>query len=156
MLLPTLEVGVKSATKCGYEIATENDRNFTHPGSKTRRGRVGRSVPQTLDCACNQGVIEPKIYQTDRGYNKGGEKDICPTITINSWEHNNHLIDSFRIRRLIPLECGLLTGMRKEDIVIVVSDTQAYKIFGNAIEINCMRSIVRQLYRPVKSVLSLF
>ena len=43
---------VKSATKKGYEIATENDSiNLSQPNSETRRGRVGKEVAQTLDTA---------------------------------------------------------------------------------------------------------
>jgi len=49
---------INSATKKGYEIATDQDSiNFSVPNSKTRRGRVGKGVAQTLDTACNQGVI---------------------------------------------------------------------------------------------------
>ena len=49
----------KSATSKGYEVATEEDSiNFTHPDSKTRRGRVGKKVAQTLDTNCQQGVID--------------------------------------------------------------------------------------------------
>jgi len=52
-------VAIKSATKKGYEVATENDSiNFTHPDSKTRRGRVGHGVAQSSVCACNQGVLK--------------------------------------------------------------------------------------------------
>jgi DNA (cytosine-5)-methyltransferase 1 len=48
---------VKSATSKGFELATENDSiNFSVPNSKTRRGRVGKEVAQTLDTACNQGI----------------------------------------------------------------------------------------------------
>lgn len=51
-------IKVKSATKQGYEEATENDSiNLSFPDSKTRRGRVGKNVAQTLDYACNQGVM---------------------------------------------------------------------------------------------------
>ena len=32
---------------------------------------------------------ESKIIQLPRGHNKGGEHDICPTITTNSFEQNN-------------------------------------------------------------------
>lgn len=50
-------IKVKSATKKGYETATENDSiNLEFPDSKTRRGRVGKGVAQTLDTGCNQGV----------------------------------------------------------------------------------------------------
>lgn len=52
-------IQIKSATKSGFETATENDSiNFSVPNSETRRGRVGKGVAQTLDTACNQGVID--------------------------------------------------------------------------------------------------
>lgn len=55
-------VQVKSATKKGYETATENDSiNLSQPNSETRRGRVGKEVAQTLDTACNQAVIDTGI-----------------------------------------------------------------------------------------------
>ena len=70
-----LKVKVKSATSKGYETATENDSiNFTHPESKTRRGRVGKEVAQTLDTSCNQGIIQlnnPK-HSNDRVYSENG------------------------------------------------------------------------------------
>jgi len=51
-------VKIKSATSKGYEEATEGDSiNFSVPNSETRRGRVGKQVAQTLDTACNQGVM---------------------------------------------------------------------------------------------------
>lgn len=52
------QIQVKSATKKGYEVATENDSiNLSNPNSETRRGRVGKEVAQTLDTACNQAVM---------------------------------------------------------------------------------------------------
>lgn len=51
-------IKIKSGTSNGYEIATDEDSiNFTHPDSETRRGRVGKGVAQTLDTACNQGIL---------------------------------------------------------------------------------------------------
>lgn len=37
------------------------------------------------------GNLEPKIIQRGRGYNKGGEHDIAPTLTSNSYHENNVL-----------------------------------------------------------------
>lgn len=52
------QIQVKSATKKGYEVATENDSiNLSNLNSETRRGRVGKEVAQTLDTACNQAVM---------------------------------------------------------------------------------------------------
>lgn len=53
---------VKEATKKGYAEATEGDAiNLEQPNSKTRRGRVGHGVAQTLTTSCNQGVVVPPL-----------------------------------------------------------------------------------------------
>jgi DNA (cytosine-5)-methyltransferase 1 len=53
---------VKSATKAGYEVAQHGDSiNLSVPNSKTRRGRVGKQVAQTLDTQCNQAIIQDRI-----------------------------------------------------------------------------------------------
>lgn len=52
-------VMVREATKKGYAIAEEGDSiNFEQPNSKTRRGRVGKGVANTLTTSCNQGTLE--------------------------------------------------------------------------------------------------
>ena len=52
------KVAIKENTKKGYEVATEGDSiNLEQPNSKTRRGRVGKQVAQTLTTSCNQGVL---------------------------------------------------------------------------------------------------
>lgn len=52
-------VYVKSATSKGYEVAEiwEDSINFEQPNSKTRRGRVGKGVAQTVTTGCQQGVV---------------------------------------------------------------------------------------------------
>ncbi len=47
-------------------------------------------------------------------------------------------------------------GVKNEDISLVNSATQSYKIAGNGIEVNTIRSIVRQLYKAEKQIDSLF
>ena len=50
---------VKEATKTGYAIAQEGDSiNLSVPSSKTRRGRVGRGVAQTLDTGMQQHTLQ--------------------------------------------------------------------------------------------------
>ena len=52
------EVRVREAVAKGFTLATEGDSiNISVPSSKTRRGRVGKQVAQTLDTACNQVVF---------------------------------------------------------------------------------------------------
>lgn len=53
---------VREATKQGYAIAIEGDSvNLEHPNSKTRRGRVGKQVAQTLTTSPQQGVVMPDM-----------------------------------------------------------------------------------------------
>ncbi|WP_438816943.1 hypothetical protein [Staphylococcus haemolyticus] len=53
------KVAIKEATKKGYAEAMEGDSvNTSFPNSKTRRGRVGKQVAQTLQAGeVNQGVV---------------------------------------------------------------------------------------------------
>src|SRR5699024_3027471 len=53
------QIAVREATKQGYAIAEQGDSvNVTYPDSKTRRGRVGKGVAQTLQAGeVNQGTI---------------------------------------------------------------------------------------------------
>lgn len=52
---------IREATKRGYAEAKIGDSiNFSVPNSKTRHGRVGKGIAQTLDTACNQATIEDK------------------------------------------------------------------------------------------------
>ena len=54
------KIRVKEATKQGYQEAEIGDSvNLSHPNSKTRRGRVGKQVANTLLTGESQGVIEP-------------------------------------------------------------------------------------------------
>lgn len=56
----TAVVEVREATKLGYAEAYPGDSvNLEHPNSKTRRGRVGKEVAQTLTTSCNQAVVVP-------------------------------------------------------------------------------------------------
>jgi len=111
------EYQIKTATKLGYQVAMKNDSiNFSFPKSPTRRGRVGKGVAQTLDCACNQGIIY-----------KG------------------------TIRKFTPKECFRLQGLKDEDIKLIVSDSQAYKIAGNAISITPIMKIIKNIVKGNKN-----
>ena len=54
------KIRVKEATKQGYQEAEIGDSvNLSHPNSKTRRGRVGKKIANTLLTGESQGVVEP-------------------------------------------------------------------------------------------------
>jgi DNA (cytosine-5)-methyltransferase 1 len=81
-------IAVKEATKQGYAVAEEGDAvNFQFPDSKTRRGRIGKQMANTLEASgINQGVVEPQMLgklalpgkdQWNRVYSPEG---ISPTL----------------------------------------------------------------------------
>lgn len=52
-------VKIAEATKKGYDIAHEGDSiNLTCPDSKTRRGRVGKGIANTLDTGMQQHTLD--------------------------------------------------------------------------------------------------
>ena len=54
------KIRVKEATKQGFAEAEIGDSvNLSHPNSKTRRGRVGKQIANTLLTGESQGVVEP-------------------------------------------------------------------------------------------------
>ena len=54
------KIRVKEATSQGYaETEIGDSVNLSHPNSKTRRGRVGKQIANTLLTGESQGVVEP-------------------------------------------------------------------------------------------------
>ena len=54
------KIRVKEATSQGYAEAEIGDSvNLSHPNSKTRKGRVGKQIANTLLTGESQGVVEP-------------------------------------------------------------------------------------------------
>ncbi|KZK10652.1 DNA cytosine methyltransferase [Lactococcus cremoris] len=182
---PKIAIKVKEATKQGFAVAELGDSiNFSVPNSKTRRGRVGKQVAQTLDTSCNQAVIVqnplkgktkngwhfeqnvfdveglartlkagggsgniPKIVQKPRGFNKGGEHEVAPTLSSNSWHENNLLKSGIRIRKLTPRECWRLQGFPDwafEKAQEVNSNSQLYKQAGNSVTVPVIYEIARR------------
>lgn len=56
------KIRVREATKQGYAEANVGDSvNLAHPNSKTRRGRVGKQIANTLLTGESQGGVEPSF-----------------------------------------------------------------------------------------------
>lgn len=55
-------IHVKEATKKGYAVETVGDSvNLSHPNSKTRRGRVGKQIANTILTGTEQGVVSEDL-----------------------------------------------------------------------------------------------
>jgi len=141
----------------GYDIAEEEEDsiNFSNPNSETRRGRVGHGVAQTLDTACNQGVLVKKptdVKQINTSKESGGVQpfknnriyDGDITGTLDTFCGRPSYVTQQRIRRLTPFECFRLMDFN-ENFKWNVSDSQAYKQAGNSIVVSCLVEIIKRL-----------
>lgn len=110
-------VMIREATKKGYAEAQIGDSiNFSVPNSKTRRGRVGKGIAQTLDTACNQATIEDKPpYRIRR---------LTPR---ECWRLQGFPDWSFDRAREVN------------------SDSQLYKQAGNSVTVNVIHAIAERL-----------
>lgn len=134
-----IAIGVKEATKQGYaECRVGIDSvNFSMPNSKTRRGRVGRDVANTLDTSCNQGIFV-QVSEELTVYAVWYEKYQC----------------YIAIRKLTPKECFRLQGWTDdyfEKAEFVNSDSQLYKQAGNGVTVNVIKAIAENLENKEKN-----
>jgi DNA (cytosine-5)-methyltransferase 1 len=119
-------------------------------------GSKGYSQGYIEDIKLEQvGMLEIKgREQNKRVY---GEYGLAPTITTKSGGNTIPKIQTkSNIRRLTPKECFRLQGVKNEDIKIIVSDTQAYKIAGNAISINVMQHLLKSIFEKSEIKTSIF
>lgn len=118
------QVLIKNATKKGYLVARPGDGiDLLYPKSQTRRGRVQKGLAHTLDTKDSKGVLID-----DHG--------------------------KLRIRKLTAKECWRLMGIRDEDFdkaKKTSSDIQLYKQAGNAIVVNVLKAIFKNLFKEKRS-----
>ena len=128
-----IAIEVKEATKQGYaECRVGIDSvNFSMPNSKTRRGRGGQEIANTLDTSCNQGIFV-QVSEELVVYAVWYEKYQC----------------YIAIRKLTPKECFRLQGWTDdyfEKAEFVNSDSQLYKQAGNGVTVTVIEAMARKL-----------
>ena len=61
---------------------------------------------------------------------------------------DNYITDNGRIRRLTPREAARLQGF-PENFEIIVSDTQAYRQFGNAVTVTVAEKVALSIKEAI-------
>nr|DAQ24990.1 MAG TPA: Cytosine specific methyltransferase [Bacteriophage sp.] len=117
-------VRVTEATKKGFAEATIGDSiNLSYPESKTRRGRVGKGVAQTLTCSQQQAVVT----------GNAGAPRIRRLTPKECWRLMGFNDEDFEKARAVN------------------SDTQLYKQAGNSIVVNVLEAILGNLLKEERS-----
>jgi DNA (cytosine-5)-methyltransferase 1 len=89
---------------------------------------------------------ESYIKQTARGKNKGGNHKISPTLSASRFDQNHHVNS---VRKLTPTECERLQGF-PDGWTEGASDTQRYKMCGNAVTVNVIADVMERFIKSVK------
>lgn len=133
------------------QLGSIADFNGSWKNPQSYRIYSPKGLSPTLN-TCSGGGHEPKIIQKSHGYNKGGMKEVCPSVTSNAFQENNYLLNNLRIRKLTPRECFRLMAFTDENFDAankVVSNSQLYKQAGNSIVVDVLYYIYKELYKAM-------
>lgn len=98
-----------------------------------------------------------KHQQRGNGFGFGlfGPDDVARTLSARYYKDGSEILISRGVRRnprrLTPRECARLMGF-PEDFKIPVSDTQAYKQFGNSVVVPVVEAIAKAMYPHVMTL----
>lgn len=85
------------------------------------------------------------------GFGLVGPEDISRTLSARYYKDGSEILvkqEGKNPRRLTPRECARLMGFDRANenrFAIPVSDTQAYKQFGNAVAVPCVEAVARHM-----------
>ena len=94
------------------------------------------------------------------GYSLFGPDDVARTLSARYFKDGSEILirqKGKRPRRLTPRECARLMGFEKPgqaDFRIPVSDTQAYRQFGNAVVVPVVRAVARLMQPHILDLLA--
>lgn len=113
-------IAIKNATKLGYVIGEVGDSiNIAFPNSKTRRGRLGKKVANTLETSINQAVVE--------------------------FKNDKYVLRKFTPREVLRLQS---IPEKYIDILLAnFNDSRIYKFAGNGLTIEVIKMISKNLIK---------
>ena len=133
-----------------YYLSDKQYKSLINPKYES----MGMDRVNNIDDICNclttmeGGNREPKILDFTNSFSEKNTREyIKHSPTLRADRSGLGVDNGFSIRKLTPTECYRLQGVKDEDIDLVVSNTQAYKIAGNAMSVNVIQSILRSIYK---------
>lgn len=93
------------------------------------------------------------------GFTTNGPNDVARTLSARYHKDGSEILieqEGTRPRRLTPTECARLMGFDRDgrEWLIPVSDTQAYRQFGNAVVVPVVKEIARTMQPAILRALS--
>lgn len=141
-----------------------DDFHFDYPVPTKEPTRLGDILQDNVD---EKYTISDKLYQghlrrKEEHLQKGNgfgfslfnaDSPYASTISARYYKDGSEILidqgENRNPRKLTPRECARLQGF-PEGFIIPVSDTQAYKQFGNSVAVPVIRAIAKQIYKSLK------
>lgn len=149
-VLNTADYGIPQTRNRTYIVCFANgNANFAFPEKVPLKLTLRDMLEDNVD---NKYFLSERILPTILSDGTGGYKakseidltiarPLCATMAkMHRACQDNYVTQNGRVRRLTPRECARLQGFT-DDFAIPVSDSQAYKQFGNAVTVNVARAV---------------
>jgi DNA (cytosine-5)-methyltransferase 1 len=154
----------------GYDSNRSDGRTFDFDTIKIPRTRPTMSkILQPADSVDPKYTLTPHLWQYLQNYKKKhkaagngfgfglvGPDDVARTLSARYYKDGSEVLVSRGEgeipRRLTPRECARLMGF-PESFAIPVSDTQAYKQFGNSVVVKMMKAIAVAMQPDIAELL---
>lgn len=160
-VLNTADYGIPQTRNRTYIVCFSNSNaNFMFPEKQPLTKTLQDLLePKVEDKYFLSETILPTILSDGTGgYKAKSEIDLkiarplCATMAkMHRACQDNYVTQNGRVRRLTPRECSRLQGFN-DDFVIPVSDSQAYKQFGNAVTVNVSEAVALQVRHTLEAI----
>ena len=153
-ILNSADYGVPQTRNRTYIVCFDNkNAKFKFPDKIELNKTLQDLLEHDVD---NKYFLSDRILPTILSNGTGGYKakseidlkiarPLCATMAkMHRACQDNYVTQNGRVRRLTPRECARLQGF-KDSFIIPVSDSQAYKQFGNAVTVNVSRAVANEV-----------
>ena len=152
-ILNSADYGIPQTRNRTYIVCFDNQNaKFIFP----QKEKLKKTLQDLLEPEVDKYFLSDRILPTILSNGTGGYKakseidleiarPLCATMAkMHRACQDNYVTQKGRIRRLTPRECARLQGF-EDSFVIPVSDSQAYKQFGNAVTVNVSRAVAQSV-----------
>lgn len=153
-VLNTADYGIPQTRNRIYIVCFANkEANFVFPQKQKLNLTMQDLLEHDVD---NKYFLSDKMISTILSNGTGGYKakseidlpiarPLCATMAkMHRACQDNYVTQDGRLRRLTPRECARLQGF-DDSFIVPVSDSQAYKQFGNAVTVNVSQAVAKSV-----------
>ena len=158
-VLNTADYGIPQTRNRTYIVCFANDNaEFEFPDKQELNLTLQDLLETEVDDKyfLSERILPTILSDGTGGYKAKSEIDLkiarplCATMAkMHRACQDNYVTQNNRVRRLTPRECARLQGFPVE-FVIPVSDSQAYKQFGNAVTVNVSRAVAAKVRQELE------